>query len=65
MPSPTNPMPVEQYVKINLKPGTITGIEGVTAGEQEPGAWYSLQGVRTDQPKKGIYIHHGKKIVVR
>ena len=63
--SPTNPMPVEQYVKINLKPGTITGIEGVTAGEQEPGAWYSLQGVRTDQPKKGICIHHGKKIVVR
>ena len=30
------------------------------------GAWYNMQGVRIDQPTaKGLYIHNGKKIVVK
>ena len=28
-------------------------------------AWYTLQGVRVAQPVKGVYIHNGKKVVVK
>lgn len=28
-------------------------------------AWYTLQGVRIQKPTKGIYIHHGQKIVLK
>ena len=28
-------------------------------------AWYTLQGVRIEKPSKGIYIHHGQKIVLK
>lgn len=32
---------------------------------QADGAYYTLQGVRTEHPTKGIYIHNGRKVVVR
>ncbi len=43
-----------------------TGIKGVTAVESSDGYWYTLQGVRlTKRPTvKGVYIHHGKKVVI-
>ena len=28
-------------------------------------AWYTLQGVRVSHPTKGIYIHEGKKVIIR
>lgn len=28
-------------------------------------AWYTLQGVRVAQPNKGVYIHNGKKVVIK
>ena len=28
-------------------------------------AYYTLQGVRVSNPSKGVYIHNGKKIIVR
>ena len=42
-----------------------TGIEGVEAEKANDGAWYTIQGVRVDKPAKGLYIHNGKKIVVK
>lgn len=42
-----------------------TGFDGVTmpAGKGN-GAWYTLDGVRTDNPVKGkVYIHDGKKVM--
>ena len=27
--------------------------------------WYTLQGQRVEHPTKGIYIHNGKKVVLR
>jgi hypothetical protein len=41
-----------------------TGMESVTPViGQEEDAWYTLSGLRIDQPtQKGIYIHNGKKI---
>lgn len=29
------------------------------------GAWYTLQGVRVENPAKGIFIHNGKKVVLK
>ena len=29
------------------------------------GDWYNLQGVKVTSPQKGIYIHNGKKVVVK
>jgi hypothetical protein len=45
--------------------GDTTGIhetkrEGVRSEE-----WYTLQGQRVAKPGKGIYIHNGKKVVIK
>lgn len=42
-----------------------TGIQTMTAETQTEGAWYTIQGVRVAQPTKGIFIHNGKKVVVK
>ena len=43
-----------------------TGIEGIQEQTTDNGQWYTLQGVRIAQPAEaGIYIHNGKKVVVR
>ncbi|MBQ9654629.1 MAG: DUF5123 domain-containing protein [Prevotella sp.] len=44
-----------------------TAIEAVETakGTVNDGAWYTLQGVRVDKPAKGLYIHNGKKVVVK
>ena len=41
-----------------------TGISMLT-GEQSAGEWYTIQGVRVDKPAKGLYIHKGKKTIVK
>ena len=42
-----------------------TGIESISAEKFEDGAWYTIQGVRVDKPSKGVFIHNGKKVVVK
>lgn len=44
-----------------------TGISEITSGaDADNGAWYNMQGVKIEKPaQKGVYIHNGKKIVVR
>ena len=49
-----------------------TGIEQVESAEHISGqetrqnsGWYTLQGQRVEHPTKGIYIHNGKKVVLR
>lgn len=47
---------------------TITGIEEITAGKDNKAddAYYTLSGVRVNKPSHpGIYIHNGRKTVVR
>ena len=45
-------------------PSGIAGVEsGAASGRAD--AWYTLQGVRVATPQKGIYIHGGRKVVVR
>lgn len=42
------------------------GIDGVNASKYAEGEWYTTGGVRIDQPtKKGLYIHNGKKVVMK
>lgn len=45
---------------------TVTGIESVVAdGDQQPGVFYDLRGVRVEIPAPGhVYIYNGKKVIV-
>ena len=59
----------------NLLKLELTGVTTQTTGIEEvstfpvtrfnDGAFYNLQGVRVDNPTKGLYIQNGKKIFVR
>ena len=46
---------------------TATGIDAIeNDADFEEGEWYTINGVRIDKPtKKGLYIHNGKKIVIK
>lgn len=46
------------------KPAYTTGIQKVERTSKQYETIYNLQGVRTDQPKKGVYIQNGKKLIV-
>ncbi len=56
-----------KYTVNDVTDNVMTGIDGVqTAAPATDDAWYTLSGVRVSKPTtKGIYIHQGKKIVVR
>jgi len=44
----------------------VTGIEGVEAAKTaHDGDWYTLQGTRVSKPAKGLYIHNGRKVVIK
>lgn len=45
--------------------GETTGINEVNAAAQTDGAYYTLQGVKTSKAAKGVYIHNGKKVVIK
>ena len=42
-----------------------TSIKGVKTGDMKSGEWYTLQGQRVVKPGKGLYIHNGKKVIIR
>lgn len=44
---------------------TTTAISVVQQAKPADNAYYTLQGVRVATPAKGIYIHNGKKIIIR
>ena len=53
--------------KINVSlGGTSTGIKGIADDNEDHGAWYTLDGVKVNEKPtaKGLYIHHGKKVIV-
>ena len=64
----TGEMPVVSVVKAEDVAGLTTGIQNpiTTATKTAVGAYYTLSGVRMAQPTKaGLYIHEGKKIVIK
>lgn len=49
---------------------TVTGIESVaTAHEKQPlsadNGWYNMMGQKVERPARGLYIHQGRKVLVR
>ena len=57
-------VPGETSAKFFGLDGEVTGINSVKTAKAD-GAYYTLEGVKTTKPVKGIYIHNGKKIVVK
>ena len=53
--------------EINLVFGNTTGIESIDNPELTIDGWYDLNGrkLQGKPTKKGIYIHNGKKVVVK
>ena len=48
------------------EPGETTPVERVSVTNENGDGYYTLQGVRVNTPaNKGIYIHNGKKVVVK
>lgn len=47
--------------------GETTGISNMEAAKANANAneYFSLQGVKTMKPNKGIYIHNGKKVIIK
>ena len=45
--------------------GETTGISAVKSAATADSAYYTLQGMKVGHPTKGIYIHGGKKVVVK
>ena len=50
-------------VTLSLTSGT-TAIKAVNGNRSEEGAYYTLNGVKVENPSKGIYIKNGRKIVL-
>ena len=61
------PVALDSESKLTLDfNGETTGVETVDGVQNvENGAWYTPQGVRVAQPTKGVYIHNGKKVLVK
>ena len=43
----------------------VSGISDIIRDSNDGGAWYNLRGQRITVPSHGIYIHNGKKMVVK
>ena len=50
-------------VTLSLTSGT-TAIKSINGKRLEDGAYYSLNGVKVDNPSKGLYIKNGKKVIL-
>lgn len=57
-------VPTATAAKFFSLDGEATGINSVKTAKAD-GAYYTLEGVKTTKPVKGLYIHNGKKIVVK
>ena len=57
-------VPAAKAAKFFSLDGEATGINSVKTAKAD-GAYYTLEGVKTTKPVKGLYIHNGKKIVVK
>ena len=62
---PTDLISGSNSISFYVEDGT-TAIQNVTTHPAiTDDAWYTLQGVRVAQPTRGLYIHNGKKVVVK
>lgn len=50
---------------IRIGEGDVTGIRTINNGQSTIDNYYNLNGIRVEEPSKGIYIQNGKKVVVK
>lgn len=55
------------YYGDNVTYGNVTGISVIKANAQAADSWYTMSGTRmaSKPTQKGVYIHQGKKVVVK
>lgn len=61
----TDITPADGVIELVFTDDIESGIEAVTTEKQGDDAWYNLQGMRVERPAHGIYIHNGKKVLVK
>lgn len=64
LPIKKNTVANTRYLGIGYDDG-VTGMDPIRNSQKDNCLYYNLQGQRVDNPSKGIYIHNGKKVVVR
>lgn len=60
-------IPAETAAKSSFLPidGQTTGIDSIEGAAEDGSVYYTIGGVRTTKPQKGLYIKNGKKVVVK
>lgn len=61
----TDITPTEGTIELVFTDDESTGISNIEVNKIEDDAYYNLQGMRVEHPSKGIYIHNGKKVIIR
>jgi len=54
-----------KFIALDFGDGEATGISEVKATKVDDDAYYTLSGVRVAQPRKGLYIKNGKKVIIK
>ena len=55
----------DQIILIRLSGTEATGIDDLLKAAAEQDAYYNLNGQRTENPRKGIYLQRGRKVVIK
>ncbi len=55
----------DQIILIRLGGTETTGIDDLLKAAAEQDAYYNLNGQRTENPRKGIYLQRGRKVVIK
>ncbi len=61
----TDVQPSGARVSLVFEDGGTTAVSDVNTRNADNGIYYSLSGVRSDRPTKGMYIVNGKKVIIR
>lgn len=63
--TPTDITPAEGSIELEFEDEGGTGINNIEIDKTEDDNYYNLQGMRVEHPTRGIYIHNGKKVIIR
>lgn len=63
--TPTDITPAEGSIELEFEDEGGTGINNIETDKTEDDNYYNLQGMRVEHPTRGIYIHNGKKVIIR
>ena len=55
----------EDRFVVRFAGGELTGIQTIANGNADNEKYYNLNGMQIEQPKKGLYLKNGKKVVVK